>query len=555
MTVKIPGEPRHHLLHLPGHPTWHGAIRPLFTDGDIHCMKRMRGLDLGDYQSVKIMARMIYEQVARGTMPPGRPWSLEQVTCFKRWMDAGCPLGEEPPERLPRWYPTGAPRTSACYDDLCFLDPLVGWAINANGQILHTRDGGGAWIQQFQTPVIDDRPIYLQAIAFATPDKGWVGTLCSTHRLYHTGDGGHQWRVVTRLPSEAPTQISSLSIVGEHTVYAAGTPDPRQPPRMMRTVDGGRHWTAWDMSPHASTLLDVHFFNVTHGLAVGGQSDRTRPHRTDLKPIILHTSDGGRTWDNRIADLPAPTGGAWGSKIFFLDERVGFVTLAGRHAGVILKTRDGGWNWERLPAQCPHGGDLHGIGFIDETLGWVGTWGDAHDPGGPSGETRDGGRTFTAAPHIGQLIRRFRFLDTPTSISPPIDNAAGPTVGAPVGYAVGVTVYKYSTVPSEEIGAVPPHAISSIPIRLRDHTPGHFRGSVPIGYALPAGTRRVWLHIWDQFGSLVRTLVAEKSPTEGEHTLHWDGTDDRRQPIAPGVFVYRLTVDDVAESRIIRFTR
>lgn len=95
MTVKIPEELRHHLLRLPVHPTWHNAIQHLFTEGDIRCMKRMGGLDLGDYESVKALANRIHEQVARGTMPPGRPWPREQVACFARWVDAGCPLGEE----------------------------------------------------------------------------------------------------------------------------------------------------------------------------------------------------------------------------------------------------------------------------------------------------------------------------------------------------------------------------------------------------------------------------------------------------------------------------
>ncbi|HEX2568490.1 MAG TPA: hypothetical protein VH877_02950 [Polyangia bacterium] len=97
--MKTPDAPRPDLPPLPAPgliPTWHSAIRALFPDGDIRCMKRMRGLDLGDYQSVKALAQAIFEQVARGTMPPGRPWPREHVTCFKQWMDAGCPLGEEP---------------------------------------------------------------------------------------------------------------------------------------------------------------------------------------------------------------------------------------------------------------------------------------------------------------------------------------------------------------------------------------------------------------------------------------------------------------------------
>jgi photosystem II stability/assembly factor-like uncharacterized protein len=522
-------------------PTWHSAIRSLFTDDDIRGMKRVHGLDLGDYQSVKSMARAIYEQVDRGAMPPGRPWPLEHVACFKRWMDAGCPLGEESALLAPRWHPTGAPHTGARYDDLWFLDPLVGWTINSSGQILHTRDGGATWALQFQTPVIDDRPIYLSAIAFATPAKGWVGTLCSTHRLYHTSDGGQRWSVVTGLPSAAPTEISSLFAVDERVVYAAGIPDPHQAPRMMKTVDGGERWTAWDMSPHASMLLDLHFFDAEHGLVVGGQSDRTRPRRADLQPVILYTSDGGQTWDNRIAGLTATwPSGAWSNKIFFLDERVGFVSLTGRRTGAILKTRDGGRSWQRLPALAPHGNsDLQGLGFVDEHHGWVGGWGDRHDQGSPTSETRDGGQSFTEDRHVGKFIRRFRFLGRP----------------ATVGFAAGASVYKYSTEPAGESSTVQPPRIPPALCPLRDQVPVHFRGNVSVRYTLRVPTERVWLHIWDQFGTLVRTLAADQDPAVGEHTFHWDGTDDQHEPVDPGFFVYRLTVDGVAESRVIHFSR
>jgi hypothetical protein len=67
-------------------------IRPLFTKEDIeHMLDVDPSLDLGDYDSVKTHASIIYRRVSLGDMPPGRPWPQEQVDMFKQWMDEQYP--------------------------------------------------------------------------------------------------------------------------------------------------------------------------------------------------------------------------------------------------------------------------------------------------------------------------------------------------------------------------------------------------------------------------------------------------------------------------------
>jgi hypothetical protein len=66
-----------------------GDIRPLFRDTpDVDTMKRM-GLDLSSYEDVKNQAAGIYSRLEDGSMPCDGPWSEENVTLFKRWMDEG----------------------------------------------------------------------------------------------------------------------------------------------------------------------------------------------------------------------------------------------------------------------------------------------------------------------------------------------------------------------------------------------------------------------------------------------------------------------------------
>jgi photosystem II stability/assembly factor-like uncharacterized protein len=209
--------------------------------------------------------------------------------------------------------------------------------------------------------------------------------------------------------------------------FSAGTNDPQDAPRMLKTTDGGATWTAWSMAAHASVLIDCHFTDPLHGWVVGGKASVPNPTTRDrLKPVVLETTDGGASWMNRLAGQEAAFPfGEWGWKIQFLDTKVGFVSLENFTAASILKTVDGGVTWERLKINDPQGNaNLEGVGFIDEQRGWVGGWGPGGFVNGFSSATTDGGQNWQDANEIGRFINRFRFFGKPVS----------------VGYASGKTV-------------------------------------------------------------------------------------------------------------------
>lgn len=150
------------------------------------------------------------------------------------------------------WRATNAPLASSRTDDIWFADPQRGWAVNSNGQILYTEDGFTTWEEQFHDP-----EVYLRCIGFACESRGWVGTLTAGKQLFETVDGGAIWTGVADLPPLAPSAVCGLSVVDQSVVYASGTNYPNRPARMMRTVDGGATWQAWDMSDHATLLVDT----------------------------------------------------------------------------------------------------------------------------------------------------------------------------------------------------------------------------------------------------------------------------------------------------------
>jgi hypothetical protein len=472
-------------------------------------------------------------------MPAGlTPVPDPDIDFIKRWIDDGCPedpfvLGGNSPPAALSWRPTNAPVASSRTDDIWFLDPEVGWAVNSNGQIVHTSDGGDAWAEQLHDP-----EVYFRCVGFASPTRGWAGTLTPGKTLFETRDGGQSWSRVTGLPALAPPAICGLSVVSATVAYAAGTNFPNRPPRMMKTVDGGQSWTAWDMRPWADILIDTYFTSPERGWVVGGKSDQPPPTRNNVKPVVLFTEDGGQTWVNRAAALlqqGAFPAGEWGWKIFFLNEQVGFVSLENFRQGAILKTTDGGLNWMRLPINdAQQNANLEGVGFVDEKHGWVGGWGDAQFERRSSSETLDGGMTWRDANEIGKAINRFRFFGRPVT----------------VGYSSGETVYKYAAGPVSP--AVKAHV--AVPRRGRlvaDLEPLEAVGQARVPVQVPAGAGRLTVRIWDRFGDQVRTLVDEANPRGGSRTLTWDRTDDAGQALPGGHFIWRVTVDQTSESRLV----
>jgi len=76
-------------------------------------------------------------------------------------------------------------------------------------------------------------------------------------------------------------------------------------------------------------------------------------------PILLHTENGGETWEDRsfLTDKAL-------SAVYFNNQNLGWV--AGN--GIILHTTDGGQNWDE---QWTGNYELRDIFFISEDTGWA----------------------------------------------------------------------------------------------------------------------------------------------------------------------------------------
>jgi photosystem II stability/assembly factor-like uncharacterized protein len=364
-------------------------------------------------------------------------------------------------------------------------------------------------------------------MSFTSPTDGWVGSITRRQRLWKTQDG-RIWTDMTSLLPALPSAICGISSPSKNVVFASGTQYPDREAAVMHTADGGQTWNSISTAAHANLLIDTLFVDDLHGWVVGGHGGTSYDK---LKPVVMFTADGGKTWENRLQNsgINFPSG-EWGWKIQFLNPQVGFVSLENDTAAAILKTTDGGQTWKRIEVTDPQRNvELEGIGFFNEEIGWVGGWGHgfmAGDPDGTTSGTTDGGRTWFNANNVGRFINRFRFLGTQ-----PI-----------IGYASGGTVYQGVAVPADQLARV-----AAAP-RIAEPQIPHAWETLDITAEVPNDAKQLTITIFDPRQTLVKVLTDEKSPRPGARKFSWDFKTDDGVDTGTGHFMYRIFVDGHATS-------
>src|SRR5687768_6246739 len=81
-----------------------------------------------------------------------------------------------------QWVLSGELPTSVRYEDIFFIDSMVGWTVSSGGRIFKTTNGGETWINQYQTGN------YLRSVEFINDSIGFAGSLDGI--LLRTTDGG-----------------------------------------------------------------------------------------------------------------------------------------------------------------------------------------------------------------------------------------------------------------------------------------------------------------------------------------------------------------------------
>ena len=392
-------------------------------------------------------------------------------------------------------------------DDIYFVNENTGWGIGYSGKVFHTINGGNSW----DTVIVTSA---LRSIGFFDNENGIIGTLNddSNKILYKTSNHGLNWSAVTNLPNPRIPGICGICIVNENVAYACGRYSI--PAGIIKTSDKGMNWIKVSVdSSMVTSLVDCYFWTKDSGIVVGGYS--TTGNFFGSYSVVLKTIDGGITWQ-RVYLSQRQFELCW--KTSFPSPNLGYVSIQRYGSGIsnILKSSDFGNHWTEIPFRSY---DQQGIGFLNETTGWVGGW------TGTTYETTNGGSEWHPG-GWGNNLNRIRFLNDT------------------LGYGAGQRIYKYSR---ESVGI---NFISDVipeSYILQQNYPNPFNPFTKIKFdILPDVNGQmsdVKLIVYDILGKEVVTLVNEKlSP--GKYEADFDGSN-----FASSIYFYKLEAGSFIETK------
>jgi len=114
--------------------------------------------------------------------------------------------------------------------------------------------------------------------------------------------------------------------------------------------------------------------------------------------------------------------------------------------------------------------------------------------------------------------------------------------GMTVGYDGSIATFTDTTVATDDpvTPATPEPELTCYP--------NPFRGSTNVKFSQIDSSPNT-VAIYNTRGQLVRTLVSSQKMSPGEHSLSWDGKDDRDSPVAAGIYLCRLVTGQASVAR------
>ena len=190
-------------------------------------------------------------------------------------------------------------------------------------------------------------------------------------------------RALTSVPAGPATTVAPDKMVSPTIGWASGPGHA-----VLRTTDGGAHWTEMHPIPSPGFETSFYFLDATHawitdtpgseasGWCCGGPGNLLAPS-TAYQLRTFRTADGGRTWQQgtpvSAQTLPGFYGGL-GPALFFLDPVHGWLLL--RATNAIYSSSDGGMHWQLTssdPAGTAPDCSMDQMSFASPGTGWLTT--------------------------------------------------------------------------------------------------------------------------------------------------------------------------------------
>ena len=287
----------------------------------------------------------------------------------------------------PRWT-TQTSGVTARLRGVSAVSERVAWASGSGSTVLRTVDGGQSWQKLHVTDdTLDFRDV--DAIDAQTAYILSIGNGAAS-RIYKTTDAGQTWKLQFKNDDEKAFLDAMSFWNANHGIVFGDSVDKKF--YILTTADGGNTWSRVPPENLPPAQVNEGAFAASGtNIALFGKSHAWIGTGAAAKSRVLHTSDGGQTW--QVADTPLASGQSSGIfSIAFRDAKHGVVaggdyTKEQQALDNLAVTRDGGATWTLVKGLS---GFRSVVAYIPGTKTLIAV--------GPSGAdySLDDGRTWTA---------------------------------------------------------------------------------------------------------------------------------------------------------------
>ncbi|MBT4484073.1 MAG: T9SS type A sorting domain-containing protein [Candidatus Latescibacteria bacterium] len=395
--------------------------------------------------------------------------------------------------------------------DIYFIDELHGWAVGYGSTVIVTDDGGETWARQ-ETPV---PYLAIENVQFINRS---VGYCCGTGYFFSTRDGGETWNKIDLGYNTRSTW--NLSFINENVgwlVIEVYNEEVRRglESHILHTTDGGNSWERQFTYQHS--LRGIDFIDDQNGWAIGSPYVDTF-NDTD----VFRTTNGGKDWTHVSTIM--------GSTKLIIDA-YSYNSIWLTQGGLSISD-DGGETWNSFsfnkdqPSNVLYGRP-NDIIVLDNTSALI-RFAFLYEDHGVQKEnvykimiTRDSGNSFTEVFSIP--MRLFGALDFYA-----IDSNNVWVVD------VDGKIIKYTN----STTSVDKFERKNKEIYLFQNTPNPFNISTSLSFSINQ-KQNIEISIYNILGEKVKTLLSE-SLLPGNYSIPWNGLNKNGKEVSTGQYFFTI---------------
>ena len=245
----------------------------------------------------------------------------------------------------PRWT-TQTSGVTARLRGVSAVSERVAWASGSGSTVLRTVDGGQTW----QKLIVADEALDFRDVDAIDAQTAYILSIGNgpASRIYKTTDAGKTWRLQFKNDDEKAFLDAMSFWDANHGIVFGDSVDKKF--YILTTADGGNTWTrvpTENLPPaqenegaFAASGTNIALFGKSHAWIGTGAAAKSR---------VLHTSDGGHTW--QVADTPLASGPSSGIfSVAFRDVKHGVIAggdyrKESEAIDNMAITNDGGVTW------------------------------------------------------------------------------------------------------------------------------------------------------------------------------------------------------------------